>query len=333
MYDRMTMTRFRVNERTGIATSTFAPVPPLDVQRRGLGSVAAPTRGHRLADLVDAPIQRLPFNEALAHHHIAGPGKYTQTKSGGVLANGNPADLLTATKVDEQADDLAALKYAATRFAPIGAAAVAVAAAAGGTNGTMNPRSGAQSEPFVYVITVPYRRGEEHREFGITYQWAVGTPGYIVRLSATGEGNAASMVTVVNPTPNAAGLAASFFSTHAATGATALGGMIHQDPNRTQGQNEASLDARTKLAGEGARFNFVRDNMDRIADDSRIYMKDSGNVYWDPFKHLWLQWAGVFNSGYGISDSTVAAALRANQWNVTKLKKFGPLARDIDVTS
>ena len=280
-------------------------------------------------------IQRSPFDQALDHHHIAGSGGYTQKKSQGLLFNGSAADLLVATKVAKQASMLDAVKYAAVRFATIGNLAARIQAAGGVLNGTLNPRNGNGLEPFVYQITVPYKQDGADKEIGLWYQYAVGTPGYIIKEYQTDEGESnMAAAHVTNPTQ--AGYAPTFFSTHADTGATPLSTLVTQNPKLTRAQNEQRLDARTKLAGEGARFDVVKNNMDRIANDSRIYTIKAGKVYWVEFRKLWLNWAGVFNSGYGITDSTIAHNLLGVGWvapgvAITPLKKFKPEVKDIEV--
>ena len=83
----------------------------------------------------------------------------------------------------------------------------------------------------------------------------------------------------------------------------------------TQGGGEKNLDAYTKLAGEGARWQCVRNHAAKLRDDSLFYTAhgaDNKKVYAIDFKTLWITWAETFDKDYDIADKTVADKLKAD---------------------
>ncbi len=84
----------------------------------------------------------------------------------------------------------------------------------------------------------------------------------------------------------------------------------------TLGGAEHNLDAYTKLAGEGARWQCVRRHAANLHDDSLFYTAhatDANKVLAIDFKTLWITWAETFDKDYDIADNVVAAKLRDGQ--------------------
>lgn len=93
--------------------------------------------------------------------------------------------------------------------------------------------------------------------------------------------------------------------------------------NQTDDQNNddnIKFDAYTKLAGEGARFQCVRDNIDKISNDTYFYL--SGNTtlsnqhickeFTDPgvsFKTLYSKWGKAFSYKFNISNEDIKKAI------------------------
>lgn len=71
-----------------------------------------------------------------------------------------------------------------------------------------------------------------------------------------------------------------------------------------------SADAYTKLAGEGARFQCVRNNMSRLTNDTLFYCRAPKGFVACSFKDLWNSWDEVFCKKYNISDDKVANEMR-----------------------
>jgi hypothetical protein len=72
----------------------------------------------------------------------------------------------------------------------------------------------------------------------------------------------------------------------------------------------ARFDPITKLAGEGARFNCVRNHMAKLKDDSIFYTKENDHYRGISFKHLYVIWTTQFGGRFGITDKDVADKIR-----------------------
>ena len=79
----------------------------------------------------------------------------------------------------------------------------------------------------------------------------------------------------------------------------------------TRGGTEASFDAYTKLAGEGARWRCVRKHGQALQDDSMFFVShDDATKRGISFRVLWLNWKDVFGKAHDIPDGDVAGAIR-----------------------
>lgn len=269
-------------------------------------------------------IQKYSFESRLEHHGWSVQNDFTFIKNGGTLYLPNMGDLLIAKNVKHQSTMISALQYAANRFSEIGNMANRIKAADGGMANAPNPRNPNNMYPFVFQISVPFGKKENIKTLTLKYQYANNATGYIIGQEVTGEGQS-DMTNA--PNVNAAlGFAGTYFSTHGDTGSTKLSDLIEQDSNLPEQENAERLDARTKLAGEGARFNVVKDNMSTISDRTIIYTEDKTYAYYIRFRSLWMNWAGLFNSAFGITNAQLATQLlNAAVWNQnyapTKIKK------------
>ena len=84
---------------------------------------------------------------------------------------------------------------------------------------------------------------------------------------------------------------------------------------QTVGSDEHNLDAYTKLAGEGARWQCVRKHAANLQDDTMFYTAhptDTNKVLAIDFRTLWITWAETFDKDYDIADATVADKLSTN---------------------
>jgi hypothetical protein len=296
----------------------------IDDSSRGLDHTAPPVT------------QRLAFSAALAHSNIAAPRTFTETSGEAQLAlTGTQADLVEAGGVTESANIAKALNQAGDRFAEIGTKVNAIKAATNmaiaAWNGGATP---AAVESFIYRIRVPYKAGKKTNKIELDYQVAPAFYGYVVRQKDTGDAEASTMAAGGPAHPETTGQVNTFNAAHANTGPQALGGSLLQDATKTRETNEARIDARTKLAGEGSRFLLVRNNYTTIADDSRIWTQHKGNVHYVSFRTLWLNWGSVFNLAFDIPDSEVADKLvKGPGWNVAPgvVKRNRWAAKGIDI--
>jgi hypothetical protein len=79
----------------------------------------------------------------------------------------------------------------------------------------------------------------------------------------------------------------------------------------TEGDEEHNLDAYTKIAGEGARWQCVRKHAGSLQNDTLFYTADSDTkVLAITFEQLWLNWVAAFTARYDISDADVVKAIK-----------------------
>jgi len=284
--------------------------------------------------------QRRSFPTALSETGVPSPGGFELAPGEGELANhGGPADLVVATGLSTSRDLEHALNQAATRAARIGAAADAIRRVPPYAPAFVPFNHGAAAnglEPFIYRVKVPYRDGKKQRQIELDWQQAGPFRGYIVRQKDTGDARASAISPNPVGNPHGKGQVDTFNMAHAPTGGQALSTHLAQDTDATRETNEARIDARTKLAGEGARWLLVRTHSHTIADDSRIWTQHKGQVYWVTFRTLWLSWLAVFNAEYDIPDSVVATKLVNDPaWvdppRTVKRNRWQPASRDVEV--
>ncbi len=79
------------------------------------------------------------------------------------------------------------------------------------------------------------------------------------------------------------------------------------------GGEEKNLDAYTKIAGEGARWQCVRKHASKLKNTSRFFtaIRTDGKALAVTFTYLWLNWKEKFDKGYDITDRTVVDKLRS----------------------
>jgi hypothetical protein len=315
------------------------------------GRAAQPTTGHKtqrkgklaMEKHNSSPIAQLRcFSDALTDNKILPPRDYTEVSGGGTLATAvagaTEADLVTAKNTQESANIGKALNQAGDRFAEIGIKVNAILAGYGA--GVFAPWNGGETanmlEPFIYRIKVPYKKGNKKNHIELDYQSATAFRGYIVRQKDSDDESTSFIHNAGTSNPTIKGQVNTFNMAHANTGDQALSNNLKQEDSKSKETNEARIDARTKLAGEGARWLLVRNNYTTIADDSRIWTQHKGKVYSVSFKTLWLSWAGVFGFDYNIEDAVVADKLvNDGNWadtpDVVKRNRWAAKKHDIEV--
>jgi hypothetical protein len=307
-----------------------------------------PSSGKYIPSMEGAPIQRLSFNGALARTGVTAPPNIKETVGAGrlVLAGGVPggvngkADLVEAQNIPEKKGRIQALAEAARDFSLVGNAVREIQASAAAPTPLVwvwaRGQTPAVLEPFIYKIVVPYGKS---KSIELQYQVAPGLFGYVVRQKDLDDSQVSEISTAGPQEPTKSGHSATFNMAHHDTKNTALSSLLEQNPKASRAENEVRLDARTKLAGEGARWNLVLHNMHRISNSSKIWTRVPKNkmIRYVTFDTLWVNWAAVFSNQFGIEDAEVAKALRNNStpWNGTvheiKREQFTPGSSDIEV--
>ena len=298
-----------------------------------------------------APVQRWTYTEALAHRGLSAPSGTTERADAGELSPIGLAavvsphiPLVEAGEIkDVKKSRVDALSEAARRFAAIGSTVTQLGQP--GPNQVPLTWAGAvnQLAPFVYRVAVPYSKpgAKQKKPFMIElqYQMAPALRGYVIRQKDTGDQAAASIQDGGTANPAASGQTATFNMQHHDTRDSAIGAIVERDSTKTKGEHEAALDARTKLAGEGARWLLVLHNMNKIRDFSRIWtaVPKTQFIHYVRFNMLWLNWGDTFEHRFSIPDSEVARKLRQpSEWTSGKVQKvkreqFKPDTADIEV--
>ncbi len=193
-------------------------------------------------------------------------------------------------------------------------------------------------DPFFYEVTVPYKFKDAPRTLKLRFQHSSAYTGYVETVYDSGNAEASKSPSMYD------------FSTEAPLKGAKPEGVTrnmrysnkHDTRSRdeifdqTYGGSEESLDAYTKIAGEGARWECVRNHADRLRNDSYFYVADSDDSgrkkFWGvTFVSLWLSWDSVFNKRYGIEDGDVARAIRSGDFGRDCVEVWNPKRKDYDV--
>lgn len=144
----------------------------------------------------------------------------------------------------------------------------------------------------------------------------VGGPGYVVSVDKTRQGGRANATGyMVKSRRNRSGrpIWDNTNDSHSNRHEPAQGSILGHTYRRGNVQSQRgdirskNFDAYTKLAGEGARFQCVRRNIARIADDTVIHV--SGQNQGVRFCDLWKTWSAFFDKKYDIPDDEIAEKL------------------------
>jgi hypothetical protein len=185
-------------------------------------------------------------------------------------------------------------------------------------------------DPFFHRVTATYKVGEKQETLEFIYQHAATLQGYVESVSDTGNPGATTAATMFfgrdradphgNRNPQYANL-------HEPTQEKLILGLAKEN-------TPAGLDAYTKLAGEGARFMCVRNNMSKVSNDTYFYCSVKGDrtkVYTVRFDELWVAWATKFDKRYNIANSMVIDLLRKGRLGQMDPKDTVVLGADVDL--
>lgn len=168
-------------------------------------------------------------------------------------------------------------------------------------------------DPFLYRIKIKY---SDTQEIKLLYQHADQWTGYVVEVDDAATGAPIPMADVLNNTKATAGIPGQYSNRHADTGDDRLSTKLTPDARASEEDNEKSIDAMTKIAGEGARWQSVRKHSSRLTNNSKFFIRtDANNIKYVTFRALWLSWASAFNKAYDISDAKLASEILNNPAN------------------
>jgi hypothetical protein len=191
-------------------------------------------------------------------------------------------------------------------------------------------------DPFFYEALVSFPKGDTTEYLGFMFQHAAAYTGYVEAILDTSNPGAQGVPSMydVNTEHGLAGTEnpdkgrnLKFSNVHDQTDSSNLLTMSGS------GGGEKNLDAYTKIAGEGSRWQCVRKHAANLQNDS-LFFTAQGNpgvnkVWGVTFKELWLAWKDDFGKKYDISDATVRTAIlsngcrlysKAGKWSVSALR-------------
>ena len=174
-------------------------------------------------------------------------------------------------------------------------------------------------DPFFYEALVSFPEGDMTQYLGFMFQHAASFTGYVEAILDTTNPGAQGVPSMYDKktekhlkgkTNSNKGRYLKFSNVHDQTDSSNLltltGG----------GGEEKNLDAYTKIAGEGARWQAVRKHASQLQDDSIFYTRTGtpgdGKVWGVSFQQLWLSWLSAFDKKYDITDATFRGKLAAN---------------------
>lgn len=213
--------------------------------------------------------------------------------------------------VEKGSNKAEALKNISTKASDIGAKATTDNwAIEDAGNDKYNAQASTKMNPFQVPITAEYPLDQTDATIRLFYHYGPYNRGYIVKVELGYNGSVETGTMVDKPQ-----LGKNEYSNKHDDKDTSL------ILNQTEGQdNTKKYDAYTKLAGEGARFQCVRDNIDKVKNNTWFYINgkievkknriisDETKPVENPgvdFELLWNSWSYAFKSKFGISNQEV----------------------------
>lgn len=288
--------------------TTARPAQAAPTQDRA-GGMADPLQRHALRDPLAAPVQR----KNLAQTGLLNGITLNGTTAPVSIPNVDAVNVYEGT-LPKSATRLAALTDASASQAVVGKAIAGKDFTADKAN--FNKSGTATLDPFVYRVKASYGDENSTTNIALDYQNSQIFTGYVIKVNDGASGKSSSMENALSGASSVnKGVPTKYSNRHASTGGNTLSGLTDlDDTNKTQHANEEGLDAMTKIAGEGARWQAVRKHAAKLTDSSWFFARTNNakdpDVNGVSFKNLWLSWAGAFDKAYDISDATFASKVK-----------------------
>ncbi len=259
---------------------------------------------------VSPPIQRRLLGSARARINIGHSGKVWGANNG--IWNNGPVYEPNAA-IGQVGSKEAALTAIADLGAAVGQEANNALTGDGWAQNKSEERGGSYLSPFLLRARAAWS-GNDNDQVQLDYHFGSFNHGYVVRTQI-GTGLTADIIKD-QPYKNTTNLQrelSEYSNIHATDDANEniLGLVTPQSGDAYVDQNEKKLDAVTKIAGEGARWQCVRSAAGKLKNNLRFYTpKLTGDK--NPsieFSDLWLTWSTVFNKEFNIPDEGVATEL------------------------
>lgn len=156
-------------------------------------------------------------------------------------------------------------------------------------------------DPFCIQVKTHY----DGKNLNLTYQFAKRFYGYVVKVQR--DAGEFSMVE--------GDLSANTYShMHDTNKGDTIKSIAEHADAPSIAENNITYDAITKIAGEGARWQCVRDNAGKLKNKSRFYTKDEhddSKFYYVSFEKLWKSWKTHFDNKFNIPNDVVVDKLKS----------------------
>lgn len=267
--------------------------------------------GRSTAGLLDDVVGSGASGGAVQRKNLTQHGKasgLTDTGATAAVVNRSKAGkVYSQDEATAQGNRTAALTKASEHAAVVGNRTVGLEWTKDDAN--FNDDGAASLDPFLFKVTVPFGKTEEDKSpelLELTYQHADRWTGYVTGIEDTTNDATKGGVKMVNGREDTSHTKGTYGNEHD-QGKTASTNVASD----TDGDKEENLDAYTKIAGEGARWQCVRNHAANLQNDAMFFTAvDEKNVAVVTFVELWLNWVGAFGPRYDIPDSDVVKAMK-----------------------
>ena len=175
-------------------------------------------------------------------------------------------------------------------------------------------------DPFFHSVKIPYKNKGKSEKIELVFQHAKNWTGYVEAVYDSANKGTSAVPTMYDLGSESASTDKSGSNNQNGHYRNLKYSNRHDDKSGrllldlTEGDDEPSFDAYTKIAGEGARWICVRKHAGKLWDETRFFTKsrrNPRNVDFVYFKDLWKTWKDTFGKEYDIPDATVKSHILA----------------------
>ncbi len=175
-------------------------------------------------------------------------------------------------------------------------------------------------DPFFHSVKIPYKNKGKSEKIELVFQHAKNWTGYVEAVYDSANKGTSAVPTMYDSDSESASTEKSGINNQNGHYRNLKYSNRHDDKSGrllldlTEGDDEQSFDAYTKIAGEGARWICVRKHTSKLWDGTRFFTKSGvnpRNVDFVYFADLWKTWKDTFGKAYDIPDATVKTHIAA----------------------
>jgi hypothetical protein len=175
-------------------------------------------------------------------------------------------------------------------------------------------------DPFFHSVKIPYKNKGKSEKIELVFQHAKNWTGYVEAVYDSANKGTSAVPTMYDSDSESASTGKDGSNNQNGHYRNLKYSNRHDDKSGrllldlTEGDDEQSFDAYTKIAGEGARWICVRKHTGKLWDGTRFFTKSGvnpRNVDFVYFADLWKTWKDTFGKAYDIPDATVKSRISA----------------------